>query len=283
MAATIASSCVRGTSSRRPRRSPISTCGTGSIARRWSICSRWSADEFDTRMQGSAIRRIGYERWLRNHRGGDGQCVARRTGSARRGPRSSTRCVRAPTTRPPLVREHVEWALKRKSARAGLGGAREGRIGQSMFNAVIDAPFGKVGIRTRRCCRARDRLFAGFDAHIIAPDSPLGASRPRSRFERYFDRGVGAFRLAARVASARRSSSAYGRRSASIPPGVVLTYGQLAKRSAVCRGRSGRRAARTIAHRDSVSSGGGVERHRRLCASRRRRFFHRRQALAAGA
>src|SRR3984893_19573267 len=26
----------------------------------------WSADEFDTRMQGSAIRRIGYESWLRN-------------------------------------------------------------------------------------------------------------------------------------------------------------------------------------------------------------------------
>ncbi len=26
----------------------------------------WSADEFDTRMQGSAIRRIGYECWLRN-------------------------------------------------------------------------------------------------------------------------------------------------------------------------------------------------------------------------
>ncbi len=63
----------------------------------------WSAAEFDTRLRGSAIRRIGYERWLRNiavglgNAGYDQACVAAL--SARRDDSS------------PLVREHVAWAL----------------------------------------------------------------------------------------------------------------------------------------------------------------------------
>lgn len=74
----------------------------------------WSANEFDTRMQGSAIRRIGYERWLRN--------LAVAMGNALRvldaGALDATerdRIVSALRRRAddpsPLVREHVQWAL----------------------------------------------------------------------------------------------------------------------------------------------------------------------------
>ena len=64
----------------------------------------WSEAEFDTRMAGSAIRRIGYERWLRN--------LAVGLGNAR----TSPELVRVLRSRAddasPLVREHVAWALE---------------------------------------------------------------------------------------------------------------------------------------------------------------------------
>src|SRR5471032_3068278 len=41
----------------------------------------WTADEFDTRMQGSAIRRIGYESWLRNLAVGMGNALRTASGS----------------------------------------------------------------------------------------------------------------------------------------------------------------------------------------------------------
>ena len=69
----------------------------------------WSEAEFEKRMAGSAIHRIGYERWLRNLAVGLGN---------------------APTTQPviaalnsrrdhpaELVREHVSWALARHADR----------------------------------------------------------------------------------------------------------------------------------------------------------------------
>ncbi len=66
---------------------------------------RWSANEFDTRMEGSAIRRIGYERWSRNLAVGLGNAptTAAVVGAlqARRDDPSA------------LVREHVGWALAR--------------------------------------------------------------------------------------------------------------------------------------------------------------------------
>jgi epoxyqueuosine reductase len=65
----------------------------------------WSAEEFDARMRGSAIRRIGYERWLRN--------LAVGLGNAPRSPQvlAALRARRGDPS--PLVREHVEWALSR--------------------------------------------------------------------------------------------------------------------------------------------------------------------------
>jgi len=70
----------------------------------------WSEDEFDTRMEGSAIRRIGYERWLRNLAVGLGN--APRSEAAIAALRA--RADHAST----LVREHVQWALARQLAGA---------------------------------------------------------------------------------------------------------------------------------------------------------------------
>jgi epoxyqueuosine reductase len=75
----------------------------------------WSAHDFDERMQGSAIRRIGHEQWLRN--------IAVAMGNALRSPalgadeRSAIRdALNARTAdESGLVREHVEWALRQEA------------------------------------------------------------------------------------------------------------------------------------------------------------------------
>lgn len=65
----------------------------------------WSKDEFEVRLAGSAIHRIGYERWLRNLAVGLGNApstpAVRAALEARRNDPSA------------LVREHVGWALAR--------------------------------------------------------------------------------------------------------------------------------------------------------------------------
>ncbi|MFZ9708836.1 MAG: tRNA epoxyqueuosine(34) reductase QueG [Steroidobacteraceae bacterium] len=66
----------------------------------------WSAEEFEARLRGSAIRRIGHERWLRN--------VAVALGNA---PSSAEaqQALRARLDHPSqMVREHVHWALARQ-------------------------------------------------------------------------------------------------------------------------------------------------------------------------
>ena len=74
----------------------------------------WSADEFDTRMQGSAIRRIGYEMWLRNLAVGMGNALRAPPGSLSGPAREAI--VEALRMRvddaSAVVREHVEWALE---------------------------------------------------------------------------------------------------------------------------------------------------------------------------
>lgn len=65
----------------------------------------WSAEQFDARMAGSPIRRIGYERWLRN--------LAVGLGNAPCTP-EVVAALRARADHPSaLVREHVAWALSR--------------------------------------------------------------------------------------------------------------------------------------------------------------------------
>ncbi|MFC0575154.1 tRNA epoxyqueuosine(34) reductase QueG [Paraburkholderia solisilvae] len=74
----------------------------------------WSADDFDTRMQGSAIRRIGYECWLRNLAVGMGNALRAEPGSLAPPARAAiVDALRERADDPsPLVREHVQWALE---------------------------------------------------------------------------------------------------------------------------------------------------------------------------
>ncbi|MGR8940043.1 MAG: tRNA epoxyqueuosine(34) reductase QueG [Gammaproteobacteria bacterium] len=66
----------------------------------------WSEENFLARTEGSAIRRIGHQRWLRN--------IAVALGNAQRSPE----IIEALTARlehpSELVREHVQWALQRQ-------------------------------------------------------------------------------------------------------------------------------------------------------------------------
>ena len=72
----------------------------------------WSEAEFLDRMEGSAIRRIGYARWLRN--------IAVALGNA--APDEQARAaLRARADDPsPLLREHVAWALARHDRPGGV-------------------------------------------------------------------------------------------------------------------------------------------------------------------
>ena len=70
----------------------------------------WSAAEFDDRLRGSAIRRIGHVRWLRN--------IAVALGNAPADP-AIVAALEARRDHPsPLVREHVAWALAEQRRRA---------------------------------------------------------------------------------------------------------------------------------------------------------------------
>ena len=69
---------------------------------------RWSEEEFDARLAGSPIRRIGHERWLRNVAVGLGNAPPSAQSAAALKPR-----LDHPSA---LVREHVEWALGRQAA-----------------------------------------------------------------------------------------------------------------------------------------------------------------------
>ncbi|NYH13710.1 tRNA epoxyqueuosine(34) reductase QueG [Paraburkholderia bryophila] len=75
----------------------------------------WSAEDFDTRMQGSAIRRIGYESWLRNLAVGMGNAL-RAASPESLSEEARERIVDSLRLRAgdpsAVVREHVEWALE---------------------------------------------------------------------------------------------------------------------------------------------------------------------------
>jgi epoxyqueuosine reductase len=69
---------------------------------------RWTETQWEERMRGSAIHRLGFERFSRNVAVGLGNTPA------------SSEVIRALEERredaSPLVREHVEWALSRQRA-----------------------------------------------------------------------------------------------------------------------------------------------------------------------
>jgi epoxyqueuosine reductase len=65
----------------------------------------WSEEEFNRRFEGSAIRRIGHERWLRN--------IAVALGNAPAGAGVVAALESRRDHPSALVREHVAWALAR--------------------------------------------------------------------------------------------------------------------------------------------------------------------------
>jgi epoxyqueuosine reductase len=83
-------------------------------ASRLSDLFAWSEAEFLERTEGSAIRRIGYERWLRNIAVALGNAPATRENAAALAARADD-----PST---LVREHVAWARAEHSARQPAAG-----------------------------------------------------------------------------------------------------------------------------------------------------------------
>ncbi|WP_087752909.1 methylated-DNA--[protein]-cysteine S-methyltransferase [Paraburkholderia caledonica] len=95
-----------------------------------------------------------------------------------------------------------------------------------MFNAVIDAPFGKVGIRLEGGA-VREIVYLPESMQNVAPDTPL-ARQAVEQIERYFSEASATFELPlAPVGTAfqRRVWQAICK----IPPGAVVTYGQLAR------------------------------------------------------
>ena len=77
----------------------------------------WTKEEFEEKTAGSPIRRIGHERWLRNLAVGLGNASDHKRAYAALNARRDESS--------PLVREHIDWALRRLSQSGG--NAREGR------------------------------------------------------------------------------------------------------------------------------------------------------------
>ncbi|HEY4214292.1 MAG TPA: tRNA epoxyqueuosine(34) reductase QueG [Steroidobacteraceae bacterium] len=74
----------------------------------------WTESEFDERMRGSAIYRIGYERWLRN--------IAIALGNAPASAEVSAALSARSEDPSPLIREHVAWALGEQERRQTVRG-----------------------------------------------------------------------------------------------------------------------------------------------------------------
>ncbi|AOY98816.1 tRNA epoxyqueuosine(34) reductase QueG [Cupriavidus sp. USMAHM13] len=87
----------------------------------------WSEAEFNQRLEGSPIRRIGHERWLRNLAVGLGNSLraasAAEGGDAALAARLRAALAARRDSASPLVREHIDWALAQdRAAAAGPGG-----------------------------------------------------------------------------------------------------------------------------------------------------------------
>ena len=77
----------------------------------------WSESDWLEKTAGSAIRRIGYERWLRN--------IAVALGNARTSHAVIAALESQRDCNSQLVAEHVEWALEQHGANAKCGGPKK--------------------------------------------------------------------------------------------------------------------------------------------------------------
>jgi epoxyqueuosine reductase len=73
----------------------------------------WSEQDYLARTEGSALRRLGFKRWLRN--------IAVALGNAPRAPAVAVALRARADDADPVVREHVGWALARQEASRGPG------------------------------------------------------------------------------------------------------------------------------------------------------------------
>ncbi|HEY4374534.1 MAG TPA: tRNA epoxyqueuosine(34) reductase QueG [Burkholderiales bacterium] len=87
----------------------------GLDAARLTALFAWSEVEFGARMAGSAILRIGYERWLRNIAVALGNALRGHTDDALREQMRAALHARTDDASA-LVREHVAWALRQEAA-----------------------------------------------------------------------------------------------------------------------------------------------------------------------
>ena len=94
----------------RVTREPAFEPRNGLDAARLTTLFRWTAQEFDAALQGSPIRRIGHERWLRN--------IAVALGNAPAEPDVTAALASRQDDPSALVREHVGWALGEQSRKA---------------------------------------------------------------------------------------------------------------------------------------------------------------------
>jgi len=96
-----------------------------------------------------------------------------------------------------------------------------------MYNAVIEVPFGKVGVRIGDGV-LKQVLYLPEGTPELAPDSAL-AKRAVQQIERYLERPVSPFDLPIEVVGTAFQQRVWQAIS-EIPCGTVLTYGQVARR-----------------------------------------------------
>jgi epoxyqueuosine reductase len=87
----------------RPSAEPAFSVRHGLDSAQLAVLFSWTEAQFAERTRGSAIRRIGFERWLRN--------VAVALGNAPSSPAVIAALEQREHDDSPLVREHVKWAL----------------------------------------------------------------------------------------------------------------------------------------------------------------------------
>jgi epoxyqueuosine reductase len=91
----------------------------------------WSEADFADKTRGSAVRRIGYERWLRN--------VAVALGNAPTSPEVLAALRARADHASPLVREHVQWALVQHAQSAPTRSAA-GQSASAAMSKSVDEP-----------------------------------------------------------------------------------------------------------------------------------------------
>jgi epoxyqueuosine reductase len=79
----------------------------------------WNEVEFEARLSGNAIRRIGHERWLRNLSVALGNALRKRTNPAARNSILEALQNRKQAASP-LIQEHIDWALEQNQQSQSL-------------------------------------------------------------------------------------------------------------------------------------------------------------------